>query len=1329
MKFELLIGRVLILLLISFRYPFAALSEIIPIKQNNAMLTNSISALVQDSIGFIWVGTDNGLLKYDGYGAYRMLNNQIHGRVEVLFKDSNGNIWISSTIGVFLLKKNEIFAKFIASLQATTFLEYKNRVLIVSKDNFILSDYDGNVSSSLPEKNKFSYKKITSVVKDKKNNIWIGTERGLDQLYWDLKGRLHIKSILKDIHVSFLSIDSYDYLWYSSTGALYTMNSQDSDDNDLVLNNVDISTIYSAGNNIWIGTKCNGIYKYSIISKEHNLIQNTFWIDKNNKNELKNSISAFYEDNYSNIWIGTKEGLYMMYCKEYQPFKQIKREDNNVSSLAHNIVSGLFCDSNNRVWAGTSNGLNQIVWTDYINDKYKISHYINKIDEDNFVANNKIQSIIGIDDNNLMMSTKNDIFFFDIKRLNFHIDSQISTVLARNQMRFVRQFLLDRKRKNIYMAFASGNLASYDIAKKTITPIVLSNSDSWGLSQDGLGNLWVASGKDGLIKLILHDGFPNQIIFKKVLYNTRLFNNSNVVSILCDHNGRVWIGTSDGLYLSSPGNAISRYKLPYQDENCYIEAIVEDAYHNIWLFCINKIYKIPQGQDTKLIQCYEMDGEDIARAYYVFGRCVSQDGLIISGGINGIVYFDPLRINITPFYNVPTISSFRIFNQTVSCSLERGFKDISTTSAIVLKYSDNQFSFDLSSLYYPNPNGIKYAYKLDGYDKEWIHLKSGDRIISFTNVPPGKYLLKIKASDVFGQWSGLEKNLKITILYPWYNSWWCWYIYIILFFIGSYVLFRHLLKNYKLRQQKDLAQWKVRFFINLAHSFVGPVNLIQAPVHFILENFNKISGDEIKKLLATTDNSINKLNYLVSQLMEFRHVDLKKNQLNLSEIDIIVFIQNIYDVFEDLSKRNNVDFKLDVDVTSQKLFCDPSKIEIVIFNLLSSAFNYTLSGGSIIMKCFCDYRKKRFYISIIIIGQNEASKKIVHFFNGFRKRRTVDDDLFREQGIGLLLAKDFVEMHMGKMTIQNNEEERRSNYAFFIPLITKSSKCSLPNDEVGVEPLYSKQYIDINKYDIYSQEEIDQLPIVYLLDADMQFAEFVKYSLKNSFRIRLFSETESLILKLKLECPSLIISDIISEERQEGVNLCKYVKMNESLSFIPFVLTSSMNERDFKLLAYEVGADAYILKPYEISYLKIRIEQLLRSQKCIKERVKQELIVNPQEISITSADDIFLANLMNQIEENMDNDSLSIDSLANSLHVSRSMLYRKISNISNLSPIDFIKNVRLKRAAQLLETGSYTVSEVGFMVGFKDTSYFSTCFKRHYGISPKSYSLKKSPKK
>lgn len=1308
--------------------------EILPVFQENSLSTNSISAFVQDDIGFLWVGTDNGLEIFDGYSSFKYTsrdnNNFLVGdRIESLHKDPEGDIWVASTSGLFLCKASDKSISNVSNHRIYAFAPFDAKTIwMTTSEGLLLVDKTGHIVLHLQVKNGLSSNRISSIAKDKNGHFWIGTEKGLDLLIFKSESDFQINTVLPDIHVSFLLIDAYDCLWYSSRECLYTVPQEKlkrgTSPPEIVSNKLDVSTIYSTGNEIWVGTKGNGIIRFEKDLNGDLKKEDVLWVDKKNENELRNSITELFEDSYSNIWVGTKDGMYQILREKYSIFRHVKKNQQSGNGLLHHTISALYCDSKNRIWMGTANGLNCFEWIDRPNEAFRINAFQDHSDKENLISNNKIQSLVGINEGTLMYSTKNKLKFFDIQSGRFYSDQSLSDSLTKYQLRFVRSFHNDQK-GNLYMAFASGNLAHYDIYSKKLTPVFLHNNDSWDITKDQENNIWVAGGKDGLflVKHTQEDQFSIQS------FPPESFDNYYVVSVFSDHNNQLWIGTSGGLYCLSSDKQVKKIQLPYQDEHGYVEAIVEDSYHTIWVFGIKGIFRIGAMRDMQSIQYYEPGNDDIARLFYVFGRSVNKEGWIFLGGTNGLMYFDPVRVSSNSYNNTPVVSSFRILNKPVESSPEKGFENISSAKEIRLDYNDYLFSFQLSSLYFPDPLKIRYCYKLEGYDKDWVYLPQNNRTITFTNVPSGSYRLLLRASDPSGLWSAATKEIHIRIAQPWWNTWWCWLLYISLCLLVLFLVVRYINANYKFRHQEEINQWKIRFFINLSHSFITPLNLIETPVRNILDNFDKLPGDEMKNTLTTVQKNVKRLHYLISQLIEFRKIDLNKSQLKLSCIDITGFIENIYNTFEDLARTKNIHFRLQLDTNESDILCDPEKIEIILFNLLTNAFKFTPVGGEIIVSCREEKKKNRIWIEVSDTGIGIKEDELRHIFERFRHSPTDINDQRSGQGIGLSLAKEFVEMHASTLTAKSIPG-MGSVFSFYLLLGDKHFAGHPVFSQADIEPHYTKMNLNMEQAEWYQQNDSNiHLPLVFLLDRDEEFSRFVQYSLKDDFQLRLFHDPKSLHSDLSKQYPSLIIADLISIERQEGLLLCREIKSESSTAFIPVILTAGMTAGDMKAAAYEAGANAFIVKPYELSYLKIRIGQLLQSQAQVKERIKQELIVNPKEIKITSSQDIFLANLMDKIEENISNEQYAVDDLANDLNVSRSMLYRKIRTVSGMSPADFIKDIRLKRAAQLLSTESFTVAEVSYQVGFSDTTYFSTCFKKQFGIPPKAYSLQKIKKR
>lgn len=1312
--------------------------DIVPVRLENNLSSNSISSFSQDDFGFIWIGTDNGIERFDGYSSYKSPFIEIRavsrsGRIESLYKDQEGNMWIGTSDGAFFYHTGTEIAKKILDVRVLGFLENKTGDLwIATNKGLYLIDKSGKHKMHLTQHNGLSSNRISAIIDDKDGNLWIGTETGIDKLEINQDGNIKITPFITNQRISFLLIDSRDCLWYSSREFLYHINRHDLLNNtvppSIISDVADISAIHSNGNEIWVGTKGCGIFRYFVNPNSQQYEKETFWIDKDNENDLKNTIMAFFEDSYSNIWVGTKDGIYMILRKQYSPFKQLKSDYKVSQRLSHNTISGLYCDSKNRVWMATAKGLNCFWWKDRLKEQFQIDHYLDNTNVANQISNNKFQSVIGIDNHTLMLSTKNDISFFDLNKKQFYTNQAVSDTLNKYQLRFVRSFCKDNK-GHIYMAFASGNLACYNINDQTICPIILHNNDSWGVVQDKTGYLWVASGKEGMFRLKIKNDH-NDNVCEVNTYEQSLFNNNYVVSLYCDHNNMLWIGTSGGLYQRTPDNEIIYYNLPYQENNDYIIAITEDIYNNLWVYSIEGIYKIGASREKENIQYFEPGNEDIGRLFYVFGRCLNKEGWLFSGGTNGLTYFEPTLVNQENAANAPVISAFRILNKDVVKSPERGINNINITEGITLYHNDYQFSFDLSSLYLPNPYKIKYAYMLEGFDKDWIYLSPNNRTITFTNIKPGNYRLRLKATDTSGLWSGHEKELKIKILPPWWNTWWSYGLYALAVFTLFYFAFRYITAQYRFRHQEEINQWKFRFYINLSHSFITPLNLLQAPLSNILNNFDQLSGEEIRNMLCTMQKNIKRLLHLVNQLMEFRKIDLDKSPLSLSCIDIIAFIRTIYHTFGDVAHSKQVDFSFETDTESTEAWIDKDKIENALFNILSNALKFTPSQGKVAVKCILDKQNDRLGIFVSDTGSGISEKNQKYIFNRFWSHAERDDKSFRGPGIGLALAHDYIKMHHSHLCVES-EPGKGSCFYFYILLGNGHFDLSLIEKEETEDIQFSKKHIDIEQPELFYEmtHTNTALPLIYILEPNPELGAFVQYSLRKDFQIVLFSTLSSLTATIRSTPPVLIVSDIISTENLEGIELCKSIKSSTLTGHIPFIITSSMPEADMEVIAYEVGADVYFTKPYELSYLKTRINQLLQSRVKVKERIKQELIVNPKEIRITSTDDIFLANVMNKLEEKIADENLTIDTLADSLNISRTMLYRRISNITGLPPVDFIKEVKLKRAAQLLETGSFNVTEVGYRVGFQDARYFSTCFKKQFGISPKAYSLNKSKKR
>lgn len=1326
----------ILLLLLNFPPVFIKAYDIVSIQTKSQLSTNSITAIAQDSFGFLWIGSDFGIGRYDGYSIHNapflFLNDSIgFSKIECLFKDSDGNLWIGTQNGGYLYKNKIEKVKCLLSKSfiVTAIIEDRNKKIWIGTNNGLyIFDKDGNIQRSIKQKNGLTSNSISSIKVDIDNNIWVGTTKGIDIISFGgsiTNNKLQIKNIKKNIRITCITIDNYDCIWYSSNNKIYFGNRREfiynQESSKLIADNTDVLTVYVTNEEVWFGTRGNGILRFTRNQINNSLVKDVYWVDKNNPNELKNSIVALFEDNFSNIWFGTKDGLFMLLRKNYTPFTRIKSNKNLSNTPSNNTISGIVCDNSNRIWMSTGNGINSFERINQEQDQYKFIHYFDKTDLRNIMDNNKFQSIIEINKGVFLTSTKSNVKLFDSKSGNFYVDPQMDFILKKNEMRFVRSFFKDNDGK-IWMAFAKGNIAIYDPILKKTTPFIINNHDSWSIVKDKFGVLWVASGNDGLFKIKLNSKGDEPLSI--VNYPRTFFYNKWVTTLSFDNNGFLWIGTSAGLYLYSyKNNILKKFSLASDNDEIYISGIIEDLHHNVWVASINGIYKIA---NFNTVEYYGFKGDDIARFLYVFGHSLSKDGFIFFGGVNGLIYFDPTKVYSDEHDNMPYYSSFKILNREI-CSDGKHFnKNINVATDIVLEHSDYQFSFEISNLYFPDPDLIGYGYKLEGFDKDWNYTNSNLQQFSYSNVPPGNYILKVKATNATGIWSNTIHEIRITILPPWWRSWWSYSALIIIVFFAIYFIFRFISFNYKFKHQEELTQWKLHYYTNISHSFKTPLTLIYAPLQNILDNLDNLQGEELKTMLLTMQRNVKKLMFLVTQLLEFRKIDLGKAKLNLVKSDIVHFVREVTETFQLAARSKNIKLSFDPGITSIEVIFDAEKIEIILFNLLTNALRHTEINGEIVVRCYLEPQKYRLWISVLDNGigiHPDYQKKIFERF--FQIENEGNKNVIKGAGIGLSLSKDFIKMHHGEIFVQS-ELNKGSLFKFYLPLSDSAFIIENIKEEKKIFPMFSDKNEIITNVLQLSDPNIakSSLPVIYCFDPDLELLQFVKYTMDIHFQIETFSDEKKIYQRISERTPSLIIADTFSTLKNEGFELCKRLKTNSMFGHIPILLVTSDLSEQIESLAFASGADAFLTKPFDISYLMIRINQLLRSHENLKEKIKQELIVNPKDITISTAEEVFLATVMNVLMENIENENLDIDLLASKLNMSRSMLYRRISQFTQQSPVEFVKTVRLKRAKQLLETGIYNVSEVGDMIGFRDSRYFGICFKKLYEISPKAYAKK-----
>jgi signal transduction histidine kinase/ligand-binding sensor domain-containing protein/AraC-like DNA-binding protein len=1328
---------------------FVSSAQIQPVKFLNGMTTNTITAIAQDSYGFLWLGTDDGLGRFDGYVMELQFPYEealSSEDITVLFNDLQGNMLVGTRYGAYFHNFNSNTLETLCPIDMRTYIycfsedTYGN--LWVGTDlGIYIFNPEHILVRRLSNSKGLSGNKVNDIRFVNENMAIVGTEKGMDAINLNYSGiessvdnvSIEIVPLISNGNVRKIFIDKNRRLWVCVNEEIQSKKCSELLENnpfEKMVSNTEAVCVSQVGSELWFGSRGQGIVRFQLSGNADPNQLKTWWIDETNKSEIKNTILSIRADNYNNVWIGSLDGFYVFPVERKSSFLNLKNNPLNPNSPSHNTISSLVTDKNNTVWMATANGLNKFDWIDKKSKSFRITRFSDISKSDNLIRDNKIQNIIEYKPDVFLLSTKSTLRFFDKNTGQFYSLPKLDEQLTQFNMRYVLSSCKDSF-SNTWLTFMVGGIGVIDAKTDrlyTIQSPELHDSRFRSIICDSNNTIWCTSDEQGLFRLQVAE---NRFEIKNLQnYPLVLFGNAYPTSLKEDSKGNIWIGTSQGIYIF---DRLENSITPLQPDNIrrdfYVKGFIEDIYGNIWVSSIKGVYKIAKSK----VEYYEpIPQVFMSKVQYIFGEATTHDGYIFLGGVSGLIVFNPNEISPDAFDLTPGISRFSILGKPLSVDAKNISQDINLAKKIVLTHKDFQFSIDFSSLQLLDAQTSKYAYRLLGFDSTWIYTDAQRRAASYSNLAPGNYIFQLKATNNSGVWMKSERHLHVKVLPAPWKTWWAYTLYLLLISAIVLILLRAIIFYNVMKHKEEMTQWKIRYYHNILNTIKTPLSLLQAPLNNLIDNFDTLSGDKIREGLYIIQANTKRLSHFVRQLVEFRKIDLGKTNLKLAEINIVQFSQSVFEAFQPLAQTKGLNFDFTTTVDSKMVIVDVEKIEMVLFNLLSNAIKFTEPGGTVKLNCNWEAKDEKFWIALSDNGIGVGKENHQRIFERFWTAELSESNTqLRGNGIGLSLVKDFVELHESQIFVQSAIGEG-SIFKFFIRTDQKymdKLRAIHTIPQLEVVPLYSEQHIGIEKQALnISKKKSVRLPLVYCIDSDSDLLQYLKNELDDLCCVEIFSTIPDAKSAVVRKQPDLIISEAMFVNSMIGLDFCKQLKENNYTNHISVIILSGLGTEEDKLRAYESGADAFVLKPFDVSYLKVRIQSLLKMRSKVREKMKNDLIVNPKEVEVSTDTDLFLANAMNFIEESIAKEEFDVDQLAESLNVTRSMLYRRFRTLLNQSPADYIKQYRLKRAAQLLETTTYNVTEVAQKVGFNDARHFSKLFKEQYGVLPKSYSLGKKRK-
>ncbi|MBN1951960.1 MAG: response regulator [Bacteroidales bacterium] len=1380
--------------------------------KEDGLLQNLVDCILQDSKGFMWFGTWNGLSRFDGY-EFRNFRQQdkvasslINNIVYDLCEDSYGNIWIATNKGL---------GRYLYAAD--------------SFDEFIPPDGEH------PRSNR-----ATAVVKDHEGFIWAAFQNKLYKLRTDPTGRTRViksyafggsQELFSASVINHLMVDRKNQLWISTdngltvmdtkTGAAQTLRNEPGNQNSLPYNLVK-SCFEDSEGLIWIASE-SGLCKYDT----DNLLFKRYFHDEGQKNSLAHSYCmSIAEDVNGNILIGTFGGLSIYNKDGSDNFRNYQEDPYSEYSLSNNFVNCVYSDKNGIIWIGTERGgINK-----YNSSRTELEYFENEVDNPNSINNNVINSILE-DERNIWIGTAGGGLNRYRKESGKFEHYTFSNPSSRYRIaNFVSELHRDMKGTLWVGTWGSGIYKLINENTATEQFINFSNTGSANglinnyvssIRSDSLGRLWIGT-YEGLCS---YD--PQKNAFYPAISSTEKINMRHIGCLLFDHEQKLWVGTrEEGLFRISTEKEgkVSVLKHfaksdgdPASISDNYITAIFEDSEKRIWIgtygYGLNQLVSETSGGTFKTLTMddglsdniiyrilednagdlwitteyglsqfntvnglfrnfYKTDGFQ-NNQYYWNAACRSKDGKIYLGGMNGVNAFYP----DSSFFilNRPlkvTITDFKISGKTVRPGEEIDRivvlnKSIQVTEQLEISYQSNDISFEFSALDYDQSSTISYAYQLEGFEKKWNLVSADRRFAIYTNLDPGKYTFRVKATGINGKWDGPVREMSIEIVPPFWATWWFRIMVVFTLVLITVAFYRYRVISLKLqkrklekqvhertskiekqkeelqnqnkhiqrqrdklvelnRKVKAVNESKLKFFTSISHEFKTPLTLILGPIKSILGD-SKLSLSS-RNSASLIDKNARRLLHLINQLMDFRKLEQGKTELRVSRVDINELLNDITLSFSSLSNQKNIDLSYIPVPAPGETWVDIQKMEIILYNLLSNSFKNSHDGDSIEVALKPDPKNsKNLLIQVTDTGIGIEKENLKYIFDRFYQVKPESPKNYGT-GIGLSLTRDLIEKHRGTITVES-EPGVGTCFTIAIPVSKGSFDPTEISDSMYQPGSIKDPYLDFPEENGYPDssaviplpaEKTRDRSTVLVVEDNQDLRKFVRDNLQAKYHI-LEAENGAAAFELaSREFPTVVISDVMMPV-MDGLEFCKKIKSELLTSHIPVILLTAKGEIEDIIEGLDMGADRYIAKPFSIKLLEAHINSLIESRRKLFQTFRLQENIDTKILATTSTDEDFLINITKLIMENLDNPELNVSFIAQKLLISRGHLYTKLISLANLSPIDFLNTIRLKKSIELLKQKQNTISEVAFAVGFTDPKYFSRLFKKQFGRPPSEY--------
>ena len=1289
--------------------------------------SNFTNQVYRDNDGFIWSVTRNGLNRYDGY-QFRLFkkdlkqqNTMASNYVNCMTQDKNGLFYFGmwgvlqtydgntfKTIEVKDLEGNHI------DCYITCFLVRKNGEVLVGTSGYGLLKIDNpQHAHQLGGVMKDIYT-VQQLVEDRKGQLWIVSR---DEGLYCYDGKtMHswFKEAPFNTELRRLceASDGSIYLGTASLG-LYKLTGSEFKRVEQVSNKPIAELYANSKGEVLIGYDGAGVGIYD--PKTETLTDNPYYSME--VDLTKSKVYSITEDASGNLWLGLlQKGIFM------QPKQTIEFDYMGYKLGPHNLigqacVNSTFIDSKGRCWIGTD--MDGLYCLDH--QQQLVGHY-----KDNLPST--IMSITEDPSGRIWIGSYGEGFGYlspDGKGYHPYPQYQKASGFSIQATKAGELWVATMGQGLLRINLQTNQLKAY-----TVTGKATQDSRINSITNDFISKMSV-SPDEKRIYVATTMGVCCLDIDKESWISTfgkNCLNYGTPSRIVKEYAGRLWIGTNDGLYCYDLlKKSLRLYTTEKGLADNGIASIEQDKDGKLWIGTDHGL--CCHDPKTGLTESYFVDNGLQSNEFSDGASCTTDRGdrvVMVFGGVGGITWFHPERIKQTKWDAKVQLVNFIINRKSInSSSVSDGYVICDTTVIAANRFQlgshDNTFTIQFSTLTYDNPEHITYLYSING--ESYTRLNPGINEITLTHLSPGSYRFRVKAER--NNQTTAEKEFTVIIHSPWYRSGWAYCLYLLAFGVlaWQFLLGRKRREQNRLRIQEhihaeEMSDAKLRFFMNISHEIRTPMTLIVTPLLSLIKNEN---DPQRKGVYETIKRNAERILSLINQMMDLRKIDKGQMQMRMRETDMVAFVKEIYDLFAHQAKMKGIALTYEHDTDRLPVWIDRRNFDKVVMNILSNAFKFTPAGGKIDIHITHD--DKHVSIAISDNGEKIPEDKLSKIFERFYQTASTVNDRHVGTGIGLDLTRSLVELHHGTIEAHNLEE----GCEFIVTLPMGNNHLKPEEMILGNEPAEPEQISTDIEEMLHPQELAVEQPsnrhlTMVIAEDDEEIRDYLKSELSKDYDIKTCVNGKEALSETLRTLPDIVISDIMMPE-MDGNTLCSKIKSNPSTNHIPVILLTAKNRDEDKLEGLETGADAYLVKPFNMDILRRTAINLVNSHRLLRLKYgrNDELEEQVNDIKMKSPNEKLLERVMATINSHLDDSDLSVDMVADEVGISRVHLHRKMKELTGQTPHDFIRNIRLKQAANLLANQGMNVTEVMYACGFSNSASFSTVFKKFYGMSPRDY--------